>query len=214
MEFNYIADGIDAVVVDNFYSEEQLKEIMIELKWITKKSIFLKPKNLNSAQKETGEIITSKTGIFLEEVFRNWEHSALIAHGMTQTKSKEFNDKLLEFNTLFKSVAACDARNHLLSYYENADYYEPHVDKTFFTILNYFFIEPKQFEGGEIILYSCNSSKQATIDIKHNRTLLIAGSTPHEVKNIKFELENKLSGYGRYCNAMFLGIQDKRNDSN
>jgi len=214
MEFNYIADGIDAVVIDNFYTEQQLNEIMIELKWLTKKSILVREDKLNSAQKETGEIITSKTGIFLEDVFRNWEHSALIAHGMTQTTSKEFNDKLLEFNSLFKSVAACDARTHLLSYYENADYYEPHVDKTFFTILNYFFVEPKEFTGGEVVLYSCNSSKQATIEIKNNRTVLIASCTTHEVKQLKSNLQNNLTGLGRYCNAMFLKTEDRRNDSN
>jgi len=214
MEFNYIEDGIDAVVIDNFYTEEQLKEIMLELKWLTKKSILVKEDKLNSAETETGKIITSKTGVFLELVFKNWQHSALIKHGMTQTTSKIFIDNLLQFNTLFKSIRACDSRSHLLSYYENSDYYEPHVDKCFFTILNYFFIEPKQFEGGEVILYSCNSDKKATIDLKHNRTVVIASNTVHEVKSIKSDLQNNLSGYGRYCNAMFLNLQGKYNDSN
>jgi hypothetical protein len=204
MEFNYIAEGIDAVVIDNFYTEEQLKEIMLELKWLTKHSVFKNGDKLNSAKKEDGEIATSKKGIFLEDVFINWRHSALISHGMTQTKNKDFNNKLLEFNTLFKCITACDSRTHLLSYYENADYYEPHIDVTFFTILNYFFVEPKQFDGGEIILYSCNSSRKSTIDVKHNRTIVIASSTPHEVNALKSDLKNSLSGYGRYCNAMFL----------
>ena len=210
MEFNYIADGIDAVVIDNFYTEEQLKEIMLELKWLTKKSIFVNEDKLNSAHRQDGEFITSKSGIFLEEVFKNWQHSALISHGMTQTTNKSFYNKLLEFNTLFKSVASCDERTHLLSYYENADYYDPHVDKTFFTILNYFYVEPKQFTGGEIVLYSAVSNKQAIIEIKNNRTILIAGCTSHEVKQIESKLNNNnLTGFGRYCNAMFLWVGKK-----
>jgi len=216
MEFNYIADGIDAVVIDNFYTEEQLKEIMIELKWLTKPSIMKDETHLKSAV-ENDQFLTSKNGVFLEAVFRNWKHSALIKHGMEQTTCKEFQDKLLEFNTMFKGLIDCDCRTHLLSYYENSQYYKPHKDNFFFTILNYFYIEPKQFEGGEVILYSCNSTKQATVEVKHNRSLVIMSCTTHEVKEIKSKLQNEFSGNGRYCNAMFLSLQQRKeniNDSN
>ena len=82
MEFTYIPDGIDAVVIDNFYTEEQLSEIMLELKWLTKSSIMLGQKDLSPATGAKGEILTSKAGVFLETVFKNWEHSAIIRHGM------------------------------------------------------------------------------------------------------------------------------------
>ena len=137
MEFTYIADGIDAIVIDNFYTEEQLKEIMLELKWLTKKSIMKDETNLKAAETETGEILTSKNGIFLEEVFKNYKHSALIYHGLTQTKSELFRNSLLSYNTMFKSLFECNARCHLISYYENSQYYKPHKDGFFFTILNY-----------------------------------------------------------------------------
>jgi len=63
MEFTYIADGIDAVVIDNFYTEEQLKEIMIELKWLTKNSILKDERHLESAEL-SGKLQTHKHGIF------------------------------------------------------------------------------------------------------------------------------------------------------
>lgn len=215
MEFNFIEDGIDAVVIDNFYTEDQLKEIMIELSWLTKQSVMTNETQLKAAQKD-GEILTSKNGIFLEEVFKNWEHSALISHGMTQTNSSEFKDKLLQFNTMFKSLFDCNSRCHLVSYYENSQYYKPHKDAFFFTILNYFFIEPKQFDGGELVVYSCNSTKEATIEPKNNRAVVILSSTMHQAKEIKSSVDKKLSGTGRYCNAIFLSITDPRahNDSN
>ena len=59
MEFTYIADGIDAVVIDNFYTEEQLKEIMIELKWLTKSSIMVDETALIGAVDNTGNPIAS-----------------------------------------------------------------------------------------------------------------------------------------------------------
>ena len=68
MEFQYIADGIDAVVIDNFYTEEQLKQIMLELKWLTRPQILLKEDAINSAENEYGSA-AKKSGIFLENVF-------------------------------------------------------------------------------------------------------------------------------------------------
>ena len=215
MEFNYIEDGIDAVVIDNFYTEEQLKEIMLELKWLTKPSVMVDETKLKAAA-TNGEILTSKNGVFLEEVFKNWKHSALISSGMAQLELPEFKDNLLKFNTMFKSLFDCNSRCHLVSYYENSQYYKPHKDASFYTVLSYFFIEPKQFEGGELVVYSCNSTKEATIEPKHNRTVVIQSSTMHQAKEIKSKIDQKLSGQGRYCNAIFLSITDPRpnNDSN
>jgi hypothetical protein len=216
MEFTYIEDGIDAIVIDNFYTEEQMEEIMLELKWLTKPSIMLKEDKLSAAE-DNGKILTSKSGVFLETVFANWQHSALISHAMTQTNSQEFKDKLLEYNTMFKSLFHCNSRSHLVSYYENSDYYKSHTDAVFFTVLNYFNTEPKQFTGGEIVLKSCINNKEATIEPLHNRTVVILSSTLHEVKPIVSTLSNTLSGNGRYCNAIFLTTMDQReprNDSN
>jgi hypothetical protein len=215
MEFNYVADGIDAVVIDNFYTEEQLSEIMLELKWLTKPSILLSEKDLVTAE-TNGVYVASKNGIFLETVFKDWRYSALISHGMTQTKSPEFREGLLKCNSMFKSLFECNIRSHLLSYYENADYYKPHQDGFFFTILNYFNVEPKQFTGGEIVLKSCTSNKEASIEPMNNRTVVILSATVHEVRELKSSLNNSFSGNGRYCNATFLTYMDPRelNDSN
>jgi hypothetical protein len=205
MEFNYIADGIDAVVIDNFYTEEQLKEIMIELKWLTKPAVMLDPAKLGSAV-VNGEVMTSKQGMFLDFIFQHWQHSALMKYAYDNFQAPEVRDKLLEFNSLYKILYHCDSRTHLLSYYENSDYYKPHKDATVFTILNYFFTEPKQFSGGDLKLFSDTSNKEAEVEIRHNRVVLIAGVTHHEVKEIKSELQNTLSGNGRYCNAVFLNL--------
>jgi hypothetical protein len=210
MEFNYVSDGIDAVVIDNFYTEEQLKEIMLELKWLTKPAVLCREDKLSSAVDESGFSLTSKTGVFLEQVFKNWEHSAIIKYGFEQMSTDIFKTNILKYNTLFKTIFACNSRTHLVSYYENADYYKKHTDVAVFTLLNYFYKEPKQFDGGDIILHSYNSEKKATIEIKNNRVVLIASATTHEVSEIKSKLNNTLSGNGRYCSATFFNIVDSR----
>ncbi len=207
MQFNYIQDGIDALVVDGFYSEDQLKEINIELQWLTKSSILTDESKLASAVVD-GQVQTSKTGVFLEDVFKNWRHSALISHLMKNIGSEPFVSKLLEINPLYKTLLYCNSRSHLLSYYENSDYYKPHTDMAVYTILSYFTKEPKQFTGGEIVLKSNNSTKEATIEVTNNRVVIIASCTLHEVKPIVSSMNNTLSGNGRYCNSAFLTVSD------
>lgn len=218
MEFTYIGEGIEAIVIDNFYTEAELKEIMDELKWLTKPSIMLKEDSLQSAQFPDGKYLTSKNGVFLEGVFRNWQHSALISHPLNKFKDQEFLETLFSYNPLFKIIMACDVRNHLLSYYENSGYYKSHVDQTVFTVLNYFHTDPKEYEGGDIVLSSYDHKRKATVESKHNRVVLISGNTPHEVTEIKSEHQDALTGRGRYCNAIFLHVNGdapkKTNDSN
>lgn len=207
MEFNYVSNGIDAVVIDNFYTEDQLSEIMMELKWLTKPSILRGEETLASAMDETGKHLTSKKGVFLEEVFKNWRHSALIKYPMENFTNDEVRKQILEYNSLYKIMYHCDSRTHLLSYYEDADYYKAHVDTTAFTILNYFYTEPKQFTGGNIKLFSATSQAVADVEIKHNRVVLIAGCTQHEVTKIESKLKGGMSGNGRYCNSIFLTMR-------
>jgi hypothetical protein len=209
MEFNYIEDGIDAVVIDNFFTEKQLQQIMVELKWLTKQEIMVDESDLfSSADIETGEYQTSKNGIFLERVFINWKHSALISAPFEQF-SEDVVNKIVSFNSLFKLLVHCDTRNHLLSYYENSDYYKAHLDTTVFTVLCYFFVEPKQFDGGDLTLHSFDGKRKAEIEIKNNRVVIITGNTMHEVKQITSKMDNSFSGKGRYCNAIFLSVSDR-----
>lgn len=214
MEFNYIGDGIDALIIDNFYSEEQLSKIMDELKFLTKKEILIGPEHLGSADGNA----TAKSGVFLETVYANWMHSGLIAYPMKNFNKPELRTKMLEFNSMYRILFHCDTRSHLVSYYQDSNFYKPHVDMTVFTILNYFHTEPKKFTGGDIKLFSSTSSKQATIEVKQNRVVIIAGRTFHEVLPIFSEEGEEYTGNGRYCNSIFLtlrgGKPESKNDSN
>jgi hypothetical protein len=207
MEFNYIPDGIDAIVIDNFYDEQQLSRIMEELKWITKKEIMVGPDKLSTAENEHGTM-AKKTGVFLETIFQNWQHSSLIKYPMDNFTRPDVRKKIEEFNSLFRLIYWSDARTHLLSYYENQGFYEGHTDTTVFTVLNWFHTSPKMFEGGDIILSSFNSAKKATVQFKHNRVVVIPGCCNHEVSAITSNITPETyDGNGRYCNAIFLNMR-------
>jgi len=212
MEFSYIGDGIDAIIIDNFYSEEQLKEIHHELKFLTKPSIMVDDRDkLEAAVDLQGNFITTKSGVWVDHVFRDWKHSALIRYPMENFSKKETTEKILSYNSLFSLFYHCNVRNHLLSYYENAGYYSKHTDSAVFTVLNYFHTEPKQFNGGDITLYSRGETKKATIECRENRVVIIPSYIVHEVSTIEMT-SNKLSGDGRYCCSIFLTVQHLKED--
>lgn len=211
MDFKFIDEGINAAVIDNFYTQEQLDKIMLELKWLTRKEIMKGEDDILTAENEYGSI-AKKSGIFLEHVFINWRHSALISSAVDQLETKEFWDGMMGHNELYKTLFYCNHRSHLLSYYENADFYAPHMDASVYTILNYFHTEPKQWQGGEMVLKSLTQpDKEAVIEIKNNRVIIITSNTYHSVNRITSDLTEKFSGNGRYCNSIFMTrVDDKQ----
>jgi hypothetical protein len=207
MEFSYIDEGINAIIIDNFYSEEQLKEIKDELVFLTKPSIMVEDKDkLEAAVDPNGNFITTKSGVWVDQVFRDWKHSALIRCPMENFSKKETTEKILSHNSMYSLFYHCNVRNHLLSYYENAGYYSKHTDAAVFTVLNYFHKEPKNFNGGDITLYSHGETKKATIETMDNRVVIIPSCIVHEVSTIEMT-SKKLSGDGRYCCSIFLTVQ-------
>ncbi len=213
MEWNYIADGIDAIVIDNFYNETQMKEIFDELQFLTKPSVMVDDKDaLEAAVDPDGNFITTKSGVWVDTVYRDWKHSALIKSPMEVFSKEEVKQKILSYNSLFKLFYHCNVRNHLLSYYENAGYYSKHTDAAVFTVLNYFCKEPKQFSGGNINLYSEGEKKKATIETRNNRVVIVPSCTVHEVDQIQMTSQ-KLSGDGRYCCSIFLTVQHLKDKS-
>ena len=87
----------------------------------------------------------------------------------------------------------------LLSYYQDGDYYESHFDKSAMTILSYFFEEPKQFSGGNIVFSDFNLE----LNLENNMVVIFPSCYQHEVKKIKME-GTSFDKRGRYCVSQFL----------
>lgn len=202
--FNYIAEGIDAVVIDNFYSDSQLSEIHKQLESLTNSQHMVADKDkLEAAVDLDGNFITTKYGVWITDV-----ESPIIKFSIKNFSDKEVVDKLIGFNSMYRILFYLNRRSHLVSYYENAGYYSKHVDSSVFTILNYFHTDPKQFTGGDIILHSSDFSKKATVETKNNRVIIIPSCTTHEVTQIQMT-PHKLDGIGRYCCSIFTETQNR-----
>ena len=94
----------------------------------------------------------------------------------------------------------------MVSYYEDGDYYKPHIDSMMFTCLIWVFREPKQFKGGEFVLPQAG----VTIPMRNNRMILFPSYYTHAVNPVKFDGE-KNQGLGRHTITHFYNWEG-RND--
>jgi Rps23 Pro-64 3,4-dihydroxylase Tpa1-like proline 4-hydroxylase len=182
MEFNYIADGIDAIVIDNFYSKEQLNVILPQC--INLSSQFMDPENTSGAKLE-GKIIKSNRGVFVDKL--PFQESL---------RDKTFTDNLIITCSFYKVFRDLKNIKTLISLYNDGDFYGKHIDDSIFTMVTYVHETPKKYTGGDIILHSCYSNATATIESKNNRAVIFPSCTPHEVTLV--------SGSGRFCISNFI----------
>jgi hypothetical protein len=192
-------------IIEDFYNEEELKLIWKELDYLTSPNkMILSGDNLGSSKDNISQIVKSNNyGIILDTFFSQKAYSDLLV-----ITDKIFNQSLLNqiasLNPLMGHVAHLNDSNTRLKYYEDAEEYKGHIDTARFTMLNYFFKEPKQFTGGNLYFKDFDY----TIEIKNNMVVFFCGAINHaSTKLISNDFYDKFSGYGKYCVAKFLGIK-------
>jgi len=199
------------VIVDDYYDENEQKQIWKELEFLTSPRILLPAQDTGSATKD-GKVLKNNGGVFLDHFYNNRDNSNILC-----LNKKVYNDEIdKEFTPLhpYNELSAYIKYDlSLVSYYEDSDYYLPHIDISQFTSLVWFFKEPKCFGGGEFKF----SNYEDVIELKHNRMILFPSWVMHEVSEVKmnegFETDG-YSTYGRYCITNFLFSNDDRSTKN
>jgi Rps23 Pro-64 3,4-dihydroxylase Tpa1-like proline 4-hydroxylase len=189
-------------IIKNFYDESELRLIMRELDFLNSSTKLLPPDQTNAAVHEDGTSKKRNTGIFLDQIYLVRNISDIL-----QVNRKVFNPlvtiKLIDEDLSFRHVQQVNKDTTLVSYYEDSDYYEPHQDSATFTVLSYFYKEPKKFTGGDLVL----TDFDYTIEIENNMVVYMPSVYLHEVTPIKMKEEDMNQGLGRYCVSMFLNYR-------
>jgi Rps23 Pro-64 3,4-dihydroxylase Tpa1-like proline 4-hydroxylase len=193
-------------IIEDFYNEEELKLIWKELDYLTSPNkMILSGGELGTAKDKLTQVTKSSSyGINLDEYFSKKTYSDILV-----ITDKIFNQSLLNqiasLHPLMGHVASLNDSNTKLKYYEDAEEYTGHIDTARFTMLNYFFKEPKQFTGGNLYFKDFDY----TIEIKNNTVVFFCGAINHaSTKLISNDFYDKFSGYGKYCVTKFLGIKE------
>lgn len=207
IECSVFIDPFPHLIIENFYSSEELKLIWEELNFYTKPGKLLPAKNFGGI-----ESMTNSSGLCLDMIYKkgdeNHPNYRNISNILTVNR-KIFDSGIVKI--LSESDISCRtfARNNYdltkIRYYHNEDYYESHTDVTIlFLTFTYFHREPKKFIGGELYFppfdyeFPCNN----------NSLIMFPGYVEHGVKKVEIKHSDYYDGYGRYCISSFSKIVD------
>lgn len=191
------------IVVQNFYTPEELELIWEELKFLNK------PGKLGGAEDFHGgkdvhqqRYITNHHALNLDNVYLHNRH---ISNILTVSQ-KVFDPGFLNLMaTEFPECARIKVANYSFTkvrYYKNNEHYEPHVDLTFdFLAFSYFNEEPKKFTGGELYF----PEHDYEFECENNSLILMPSYIRHGVKEVGISKSDEDSGYGRYAITHFFG---------
>lgn len=204
MNINYIDQGFDCVIIDDFFTREELALLQHEAQGLTLNGQMQASDQLKSAWDERNpeHIVANRKGIFLESVFREWRMSNLIRIPHERLKDADLAASMCQHNSLWRMFTANYAHSHLLNYYEDTDYYDWHEDSTIFTVLCWFCQEPQEFTGGDFVIRNSQGQEQ-TIEYRTNRVVIIPSCTPHRVTPVAMQ-GRPYSGKGRYSLTVFV----------
>ena len=198
-----IGDEVPVIVLDNFWTDEEIRLIWEELEFFTYFNKLQNPENTETATLD-GKPLKNNRGLFLDDV---WLSNRNLSN-ILQVNRKIFNNDmeiLKKSPSWFYQMFICERDTTLLSYYENNGYYKPHADSASITILHWFYKEPKKFEGGNLILHY--NGNQKVIDVGNNKSVILPSTVVHEVTPITMEEQYQNQKLGRYCVTQFLNIR-------
>ena len=196
-------DDMDALIIDNWYSNDELKKVFVEMDYYMNlglDNLIRSEKDKSSARDYNGESKVKSYRFYVEPNI----YSALYKYSYKYV-FEEFKN-MLQNETLFGGYFSNTRSNSIMvNYYENDKYYKSHKDVSVITQLTWIYREPKMFTGGDLIL----TDMDETIECKNNRTIFFPGHYFHEVTEVKmkdeWEREYKDKNYyGRFSIANFF----------
>jgi len=187
--------------VKDLFTKEESDKILSECLYYESQQLLKQPENTGTAKADDGTILKRNKGIFLDEVYQKRELSPTL--NINRKFFDVFNHKETTKSWYFHDlINLINADSTLLSYYENADYYKPHIDKVFITGLTWFYKEPKKFKGGNLVFTDHNIE----IECRQNYTILFPSNTKHAVTEVKLPKKYLGQGLGRFTMTQFCHI--------
>lgn len=189
----------DHIIIEDFYSSEQLKLIWRETEFLFDK--LGGPEITRAATEEGGKIRKkSGKGIFIDEVYIRRDVSDILKITRKPFDCKELHEEIGKMDSvyfdLFKKI---NWDSTMLQYYDEGDYYKQHDDAAFFTAIYTFHKEPKCFEGGDLHF----GTYDYTIPNRNNQFVLFPSIISHGVTEVKMKKVGYMNGRFSIANLIF-----------
>ena len=208
------------LIVEDFYTEEELELIWEELTFYTKPGKLLTAKDFGGVVDKTNSHALAIDCIYLNNEGKKGPDGQtgvnyrLISNILTVNRKLFTSGVLNYFAKIHPCCAIAPFSNYdctKVRYYHNGEYYEAHTDKSMqFLAFSYFHKEPKKFTGGEVYFpeygdyqFPCNN----------NSMIILPGWVQHGVKEVSIEDSDYYDGWGRYAITSFFTNANNSNDT-
>ncbi len=197
------------LIVDDFFTSEELKFIWQELDYLTSPNRMYTPDNSHSGSAtQDGKPLKQNLVAPIRKIFNEAQYSDIF-NSFNKIYDKEFSEIMDDMNNEFRYYGHSAHLNNgcFISYYEDNDFYKLHRDSAILTFLFWCNKEPKKFVGGDLTIPEIG----VDIEYRNNRLVVFPSHLLHSVSPIEMVEENEpLSGYGRYCISYFMYLRERQ----
>ena len=123
------------LIVDNWYTEEEQKQVWAELNFFTSKEKFYRAEDTITARYASGQPKAFSYRTYIDQVFRNGERDSSIIKLRKKMHNDDFYKIIEESMPHARNFRDTTHTSNLISYYEQGDEYKPHIDVFLFTSL-------------------------------------------------------------------------------
>lgn len=196
------------LVCKDWYSDLQEENIWKELNFYNESDKFV-PAETTIAIDKNGNPRGEHFRIHLDSVYqKNNRHFSNILKYYFKIQHPNFSHAIKNINpSYWRTFNNSNWTYSMVSYYENSHNYQAHFDSFAWTILIWFFKEPKSFSGGDLHF----PDYKTTVKCEHNMLCAFPSYYLHEVSPVKLPVDKRDKGLGRYTITHFLHYRDEAN---
>lgn len=173
MEINFVRkENISYLVIDNFFSPEELVEVTMEAKEIRR--FALSPKDTDTASDGSGGFLKTGTGIFIDDLYQANRSASGILNYFQKIFSLDFYKETVKFDVIFNFLKIASHDRTLVNYYNQGEVYSAHVDNACLTAIC--FLRDGEFTGGTF----CFPQQNVELESRHNRVVIFPSCALHK----------------------------------
>ncbi len=213
-------DKYPYIIIDNWYTKSEDKAVWKELEFYNSlpKHIIDRAENTAVAIKG-GKSLGKSYRWYLDFLYtKDGRYQSAILNCLYKASSPELLYHTKDLDPYHNMLKSSSKIRSLVSYYEDKDYYDEHFDTYHWTLLIWYFKEPKKFKGGDF----CFTVPKSNIECKHNRAVLFPSCYTHKITPIEMNNSEEEKN-GRYTITHFythdenekqFGIEFKKYENN
>lgn len=185
-------DNFQYVVIDDFYTPDELKLIKEELQELL--TFAVEARENDTAVDANGNLLKNALGLFLDNHYNSNRFESNILNLNRKIFLDEVVDECKKLNAFLFHIRGANSDYTLINYYKNNEQYKPHRDKSILTAITFFSLGT--FKKGQFTF----PEYDIEIESKENRVVIFPGCIEHASLPIESEENNYRISMAQFLN--------------